>query len=213
MRLRSLLNIGGGTLLSRVLGFVRDLLLARLFGADAATDAFFVAFRVPNLLRRLFAEGALALALVPTLAARREIAGTAAVRALHAALTGTLGALLLGLALLGMLGAPALIVLFAPGFVADPAQHALAADLLRLMLPYLFFVGPIALGGAALNACDRFGVPALTPALLNVTLIVCALWLAPRLVPGLHWLGLLAGLVLTLKVYWFGLWFQVRRPH
>jgi len=193
----SLTQVGGHTLLSRLLGFVRDLLVARLFGADAATDAFFVAFKLPNLLRRLFGEGAFASALVPELHESRRAGGAAALRSLLDSLSGTLGAGMLLLTLAGILTAPWLILVLAPGFAAQPDQQALAADLLRLTLPYGLFIVLAALAGAVLNLHERFGVPAFTPVLLNLAIIACALWLAPALerpILALAWGVLLGGL-------------------
>ncbi|KAA6186057.1 murein biosynthesis integral membrane protein MurJ [Thiohalocapsa marina] len=189
-------KVGGNTLLSRLLGFARDLVIARLFGADVATDTFFVAFRLPNLMRRLFAEGAFSAALVPTLTAHREQHGEAGLRLLLQGLAGTLGALLLLLSALGALAAPLLVLVFAPGFADQAEARLLATDMLRLVMPYLIFVGLTALAGSVLNTYERFGVPAFTPALLNLVLIACALWLSPQLqqpVLALAWGVLLGG--------------------
>ncbi|MBK1631899.1 murein biosynthesis integral membrane protein MurJ [Thiohalocapsa halophila] len=191
-------KVGSTTLLSRVLGFVRDLLIARLFGADAATDAFFVAFKVPNLLRRLFAEGAFAAALVPVLQRYREARSAADLKDFVDRAAGSLALLLFVVTALGVLAAPLLVLAFAPGFAAEPETHVLSAAMLRLTLPYLFFIGLTAFAGGVLNTHERFGVPAFTPVLLNLVLIACALWLAPRLdqpVMALAWGVLLAGLV------------------
>jgi putative peptidoglycan lipid II flippase len=177
----SIAKVGGNTLLSRILGFLRDLVIARLFGADAATDAFFVAFRIPNALRRLFAEGALSMALVPVLLEHKRRGGQQAVKALVDAAAGTLAAGLLIVTALGILIAPALVLLFAPGFVQDPDQWDLATQMLRLTFPYVLFISLTALAGGVLNTYGRFGVPAFTPALLNLSLIGCAVYLAPLL--------------------------------
>ncbi|RNE94013.1 murein biosynthesis integral membrane protein MurJ [Marichromatium sp. AB32] len=192
----SALVVGGNTLLSRILGFVRDLVIARAFGADATTDAFFVAFKIPNFLRRLFAEGAFAAALVPALEERRRHGGRAGLTRLVDELAGTLGLLLVLFTALGTLVAPLLILLFAPGFGADTDQLALAAELLRLTLPYVLLISLTALAGAVLNCHERFAVPAFTPVLLNLALIGAALLLAPRLerpVLALAWGVLLGG--------------------
>jgi putative peptidoglycan lipid II flippase len=194
----SLTLVGGTTLLSRLLGFARDLLIARLFGADAGTDAFFVAFKIPNLFRRLFGEGAFASALVPVLYQAERQGGTAELRHLIASLSGLLGAGLMAVTLVGLLTAPALILVFAPGFAGQPDQQVLAVELLRLTLPYVAFIVLAALAGAVLNLHERFGVPAFTPVLLNLVIIACALWLAPRLAEPIHALGwgvLLGGVV------------------
>lgn len=172
--------MGAMTLLSRVLGFVRDMVIARLFGADAATDAFFVAFRIPNFLRRLFAEGSFAQAFVPLLSAHGETDDDGLRRFIDRAF-GTLAVLFLLVSLAGVLVAPVLILLFAPGFLDQPSQLDLASRLLRLTFPYLFFVTLTAFAGAILNATGRFAVPAFTPALLNLSMIAAAVWLAPHL--------------------------------
>jgi len=190
--LRGTVTVGAMTLASRVLGFVRDVVIAGTFGAGLGTDAFFVAFRIPNFLRRLFAEGAFAQAFVPVLTEWRARRGAAAVRELVAATAGTLGGVLLLVSALGMLAAPLLVHVFAPGFAlrAEPGKAALAADLLRLTFPYLLFVSLTALAGGVLNTFGRFAVPALTPALLNLSLIGAALGLAPRMerpVEALAW--------------------------
>ncbi|MFZ1573839.1 MAG: murein biosynthesis integral membrane protein MurJ [Chromatiaceae bacterium] len=193
----SLTQVGGNTLLSRLLGFVRDLVLARLFGADAGTDAFFVAFKIPNLFRRLFAEGAFASVLVPVLHETGREGGPAGLHRLLASLSGVLGAGLLLLTLIGTLAASWLILALAPGFAAEAHQQALAAELLRLTLPYVFFIVLAALAGAALNLHEHFGIPAFTPVLLNLAIIGCAFWLAPRLeepILALGWGVLIGGL-------------------
>ncbi|MCG6942766.1 MAG: murein biosynthesis integral membrane protein MurJ [Thiohalocapsa sp.] len=194
----SIAKVGSTTLLSRVLGFVRDLLIARLFGADGATDAFFVAFKVPNLLRRLFAEGAFAMALVPVLQQYREARSATDLKDFLDRAAGSLAVLLFAVTALGVLAAPVLVLLFAPGFAADASTHDLAAAMLRLTLPYLFFIGLTAFAGGILNTYERFGVPAFTPVLLNLVLIGCALGVAPHLpepVMALAWGVLLAGMV------------------
>jgi putative peptidoglycan lipid II flippase len=193
----SLGKVGGNTLLSRVLGFTRDLLVARLFGADAGTDAFFVAFKIPNLFRRFFGEGAIASALIPVLHEAQVVGGQNELRQLLDSLSGYLGAGLFLLTLIGILAAPWLVLIFAPGFAVHPGQHELAGELLRLTLPYVAFVVLAALAGAVLNLHERFGVPAFTPVMLNLAIIGCAIWLAPRLeepILALGWGVLLGGL-------------------
>ncbi|CAL1241773.1 putative lipid II flippase MurJ [Candidatus Methylocalor cossyra] len=190
--------IGGLTLVSRILGFLRDMVIARCFGADWATDAFFVAFKVPNLLRRLFAEGAFSQAFVPLLAEYRERYGSATTRAFLGRTAGALALTLGSLTGIGMLAAPLLILLFAPGFYAHPERYGLSVELLRIVFPYLFFIGLTAFAGSILNTWRHFAVPALTPALLNLSMIAAALWLAPQLaqpVTALAFGVLLAGLV------------------
>ncbi len=191
-------RFGSMTLVSRILGFVRDIVLARWFGATAATDAFFVAFKIPNFLRRLFAEGSFSLAFVPVLAEYRERGDHAALKSLIDATTGSLLAVLLLITGLGMLFAPWVIRLFAPGFIDQPEQFALASDLLRITFPYLLFIALTALAGGILNTLGRFALPALTPALLNVSLIVAAVVFSQRFeepVKALAWGVLMAGIL------------------
>ncbi len=195
---RSVATVGSYTLLSRILGFVRDLVVARTFGADAGTDAFFVAFKIPNFLRRLFAEGAFSMAFVPVFSEYRTQRGFAELKCFVNDVAGTLGAVLLGVTVLGVLGAPLVIMLFAPGFFGEGDKYHLAVEMLRLTFPYLFFISLTAFAGGILNAHDRFSVPAFTPVLLNLSLIGCALWLAPLLdrpVQALAWGVLLAGML------------------
>ncbi len=189
------------TLLSRILGFVRDLVLARIFGADAATDAFFVAFKIPNFLRRLFAEGAFATAFVPVLTEYKSQRAFTDLKAFVDHVAGTLALVLLGVSLVGVVAAPVVVSLFAFGWVmdGDQGQLALASEMLRLTFPYLFFISLTAFAGGILNAHGRFAVPAFTPVLLNVALIGAALWLAPlmgegRGVVALAWGVLIAGI-------------------
>ena len=198
----SIARVGSNSFLSRLLGFVRDLVVARVFGADAGTDAFFVAFKIPNLMRRLFAEGAFSLALVPVLSDYKDRRGLPALKGFVDDMAGTLGAALLLLTFVGVLAAPILVLLFAPGFAlgpeSAPGQRELAAELVRLTFPYVLFVTMTAFAGAILNTYERFGVPAFTPVLLNLILIACALYLAPLLdrpIVGLALGVLIAGIV------------------
>ena len=191
-------KVGGTTLVSRLLGFVRDLVIARLFGANAATDAFFVAFKIPNLLRRLFAEGAFSMAFVPVLTEYRAHRSLAELKGLVDHVAGSFGLVLLTMTTIGVLAAPVLLVLFAPGFSGDPDQRVLATEMLRLTFPYLLFISLTAFAGGIQNAYERFTVPAFTPVLLNLVMIACALWLAPLLarpITALAWGVLLAGLI------------------
>ncbi len=200
--LRNTFTFGAMTLVSRILGFARDVVLARWFGATAATDAFFVAFKIPNFLRRLFAEGSFSLAFVPVLAEYREKGDQAAMKSLIDATAGSLMAVLLVITGIGVLAAPMFISIFAPGFHDSPEQHALAADMLRVTFPYLLFIALTALSGGILNTLGRFALPALTPALLNVSLITAAVafsaWFEVP-VMALAWGVLVAG-VLQLAV-------------
>jgi len=197
--IKSLSTVGGYTFVSRILGFVRYLVFAQVFGASAETDAFFVAFKIPNFLRRLFAEGAFATAFVPVLTEYRTQRDYRELKDFVDHIAGTLGLVLLIVSLIGVVAAPALVSLFAFGWVMDgeAAKLALAAEMLRLTFPYLFFISLTAFAGGILNAHDRFAVPAFTPVLLNLCLISAALWLAPVMEQGivaLAWGVLIAGI-------------------
>lgn len=167
------------TLLSRVFGLIRDITLATFFGASGGTDAFLVAFKIPNFMRRLFGEGAFSLAFVPVLSEYREKHDKAALKDLVNHVAGTLGGFLLVLSILGMVFAPALVYLFAPGFTNDAAQLQLTADLLRITFPYIFFIALVAFAGGILNSYHQFALPAFTPVLLNICLIASVFFLAP----------------------------------
>lgn len=188
------------TLLSRIMGLVRDVVLARFLGVSAGTDAFFVAFRIPNFLRRLFAEGAFNQAFVPVLSEYKKQGTHAAAKELIDRVAGTLGFSLITVTTLGVLFAPFLIVLFAPGFGKDPVKQLLATEMLRLTFPYLFFIALTAFSGSILNTWGRFAVPAFTPVLLNISLITAALVVAPlfpeeRMAVALAWGVLAAGML------------------
>jgi len=177
---------------------MRDLILARVFGADAATDAFFVAFKIPNFFRRLFGEGAFATAFIPILTEYKETRSHSDLQELVDKVAGTLGLVLLAITAVGMLAAPVVISLFAYGWVLDgeTAKIGLAADMLVLTFPYLLFISLTAFAGGILNAHQRFAIPAFTPVLLNLILIACALWLAPLMeepIMALAWGVLIAG--------------------
>jgi len=179
--MRSSAVVSTGTLTSRVLGLVRDVVMAALVGAGSNADAFFVAFKIPNFLRRLFAEGAFAQAFVPVLSETRERGGREAVRHLADRVAGVLGGSLLALTLLTVALSPVVAVVFAPGFSRDPDKLALTAELIRITFPYLFMISLTGFAGGILNSYGRFAVPAFTPVLLNLSLIGAALWLAPTL--------------------------------
>lgn len=194
--LKSTLVVGGMTTLSRVLGLIRDVIIARYFGAGLGMDAFIVAFRIPNFLRRLFAEGGFSQAFVPVLAEYRENRGEKDVRALVDQTTATLGLTLAGITIAGVAAAPLLVILFAPGFIGHPEKQALTADMLHITFPYILFISLTALAGGILNAYRQFAVPAFTPVLLNLSLIASAVWLAPRFsepVVALAWGVFIAG--------------------
>ena len=196
--LRSTGVVGASTTASRVLGFVRDVVIAQAFGASAGADAFFVAFRIPNFLRRLFAEGAFAQAFVPVLSEYRTRREIAEVRDLASHVSGALLGALTVVTVTGVVAAPVLIAIFAPGFLSDPGKYALAVEMVRITFPYVLFISLVAFAGGILNTWGRFAVPAFTPVLLNVCLIAAALWLAPVLevpVVALAWGVLAAGIV------------------
>lgn len=195
--LRALATVSGMTMLSRILGFVRDFVIARTFGAGVATDAFFVAFKLPNLLRRMFAEGAFSQAFVPILGEYKNRQGDAAAKTLIDKVSGTLGLCVLLLSIVGAIAAPFLVHLSAPGFADDPSKFSLTVSLLRLTFPYILFMSLVALAGGILNTWGRFAIPALTPVLLNLSFIVLALFLAPHLdepVMALGWAVILGGI-------------------
>ena len=196
--LNSLATVSSMTLVSRVLGFVRDAMIARIFGAGLATDAFFVAFKIPNLLRRLFAEGAFSQAFVPILAEYKNQRGAAATRMLIDHVSGVLGIALLLVTAAGVLGAPLIIAISAPGFTANPEKFALTVDLLRITFPYIVFIALTALAGGILNTWSRFAVPAFTPVLLNLSFIGFALLAAPWFDPpvmALAWAVFVGGVL------------------
>ena len=175
--------IGAATLASRALGFVRDMVVARAFGAGPVTDAFFVAFRIPNLLRRLLGEGALSTAIIPVFTESLERGGRAEFVRVVRAVTGAAAVALCVVSGLGMLLAPWIVRVMAPGWTADPELIGLAGRLTSLMFPYLLLVGLAAVAMGALNAQHRFFTAALGPALLNVAMIVSVLILAGRMSP------------------------------
>ena len=201
---RSTATIGAMTLISRILGFVRDMVLARVFGAGMATDAFFVAFKLPNFFRRLFAEGAFTPAFVPVFTEYKDQGTPHQLRELLAAVSGVLLAVVAGVTVLGIVGAPVLVAVFGAGWHDEPAKTALATDLLRVTFPYLLFISLVAMAGSALNTFGRFAAPAFTPVLLNVAMIVAALWAAPdfdRPIEALAW-GVFAGGAVQLVFQW-----------
>ncbi|RMG31167.1 MAG: murein biosynthesis integral membrane protein MurJ [Gammaproteobacteria bacterium] len=193
--IRNTALVGGMTLLSRILGFVRDLALGRLFGAGVALDAFFVAFRIPNLLRRFFGEGAFSLAFVPVLSEYRVQRTPAEVRVLIARVFGTLAAVLAVLTLVGVLAAPLLMMLFGMGWYLDgDPQYPLATSLLRIVFPYILFISLVAFAAGILNTWGRFGLPAFAPVLLNLCLITAAYFWRGR-PHALAWAVFAAGLL------------------
>lgn len=196
--LRGVLSFSSVTMLSRVFGLVRDIAINTAFGANAATDAFWVAFRIPNFMRRLFAEGSFSTAFVPVFTEIKETRSHQDLKALTSRVAGTLGGVLLVVTALGIFFAPQVAALFAPGSLDQPHKLDLTIELLRLTFPFLWFVSLTAMVGGALNSFDRFAMPAFAPVLLNICMIAGALWLAPRLqVPilAMGWAVLAGGVV------------------
>ncbi|MDS4013992.1 MAG: murein biosynthesis integral membrane protein MurJ [Candidatus Accumulibacter sp.] len=181
--LRSLATVSSMTLLSRILGFVRDFVIARTFGAGMLTDAFFVAFKLPNLLRRLFAEGAFSQAFVPVLGEYKNRYGASETRQLVDRVVSLLFLVVFAVTLLGMLAAPILVYISAPGFAADSGKFALTVELTRITFPYILFMSLVAVAGGILNTWSRFAIPAFTPVLLNLSLILMALFATPYFDP------------------------------
>ena len=188
------MTVGGATFISRIFGYIRDAVILIVFGASAGTDAFLVAFRIPNFLRRLFAEGAFSQAFVPVMTAHLHESEDQFHRLIDH-VTGLLSLVILIITAIGILASPWVIMAFAPGF-DDAEQQLLASDMLKITFPYLLFISLTALAGSILNIRQRFAVPALTPTLLNLSLIFAALWLAPKMeqpVFALAWGVFIAG--------------------
>jgi putative peptidoglycan lipid II flippase len=160
------------TFISRILGFVRDMIVAQIFGVNAAVDAFNIAFKIPNFMRNLFAEGSFSQAFVPVLSNYRQTHEKDEVRIFLSHMAGALGLILLLVTFLGVLGSPVLIKLFAPGL--DPYRFTLSSEMLRITFPYLMLISFTAFSGAILNSYGIFSIPSLTPALLNICLIIAA---------------------------------------
>jgi len=181
--LRALATVSSLTMVSRVLGYVRDFFISRVFGAGLATDAFFVAFRIPNLLRRLFAEGAFSQAFVPILAEVRGRETPEETRALVDSVSTALFLALLLTAALGMALAPLVVYVSAPGFAAEPGKFDLTVSMLRITFPYIVCISLVALAAGILNTWSRFAVPAITPVMLNLSFIAGAAFFADRFEP------------------------------
>ena len=184
--LRSTSIVGAMTLVSRITGVVRETVYAAMLGASPAMDAFLVAFKIPNFLRRITAEGAFSQAFVPVVSEYRLKHEHAEVEALVAGVTGTLGLVLLVVTAVGVVAAPVVIYLFAPGFDPGGTRHELAVEMLRWTFPYIFFISLTALGAGVLNSYGKFGTAAFNPVILNVVMIVFAAFVAPQFdKPGL----------------------------
>lgn len=186
------------TVISRIFGFLRDMITAQIFGAGASFDAFSVAFRIPNFMRRLFAEGSFSQAFVPVLSEYQKQKGEDEIKKFINAMAGTLGMVLLIVTVLGVLLAPLIVHLFAPGFDSSGPRYDLAVTMLRITFPYLMLISLTAFSGAILNTYSRYWVAAFTPVFLNLCMIGTALWLAPRLstpIIALAWGVFIAGVV------------------
>ena len=196
--LKSTAKVGTATIVSRILGFIRDMVFARYFGASGATDAFFLAFKIPNFMRRLFAEGSFSLAFVPVLSEVRAKGDRRELRDLIDHVAGTLAGILLMITAVGVLAAPAVLAIFAPGWLMDGRpEFWLSAEMLRITFPYILLISLTALAGGILNTFDRFLVPALTPVLLNLSLIAAAVFLSGHMevpIKALAWGVLFAGI-------------------
>jgi len=187
--IKSGMIVSSMTLISRVLGLARDVVIANLMGAGAAADLFFFANKIPNFLRRLFAEGAFAQAFVPVLTEYEDTKSRDKVRELISAVSGTLGTIITIITILGVLGSSVITALFGFGWFLEwwhGGEHAykfvLASDMLKITFPYLWFITFTALSGAILNTIGKFAVAAFTPVFLNVAIIACAFYLSPLLV-------------------------------
>ena len=196
--LKSTAVVSAMTLLSRVLGLVRDMVFTRIFGVGAGTDAFLIAFKIPNFLRRLFAEGAFSQAFVPVLTEYKTQRSHDEVAELASRTAGTLGGILFLICAVAVIAAPILVLVFAPGFIGQEQKLDLTTQMLRITFPYLLFISLTALAAGVLNSYGRFAIPAFTPVFLNIILILAAIYLAPYLsdpVTALAWGVLFAGLV------------------
>ena len=202
--LRALATVSGMTLLSRILGFVRDFVIARAFGAGMATDAFFVAFKLPNLLRRMFAEGAFSQAFVPILGEYKNKRSEEETRTLVDHVASLLSMVLFAVTAIGIAAAPLLVWISAPGFSADAGKFELTGTLTRITFPYILFMSLVALAGGLLNSWSRFALPAFTPVLLNIAFIAMALFAAPYFDPpvlALAWAVFIGGLLhMTIQI-------------
>lgn len=178
--LRNTSLVGAMTFLSRLSGMVRDQVYSVMFGAGPLMDAFLVAFKIPNFLRRITGEGAFSQAFVPVVSEYRHQKSEEEQRELIAGVMGTFGVVLAGITAIGVIAAPLVIVLFAPGFDTGGERHELAIDMLRWTFPYIFFISLTALAGGVVNSYGRFGAAAFNSVLLNLVMIVSASYVAPR---------------------------------
>ena len=201
---RSTFIVSAMTMLSRVMGLVRDVVLLSVFGAGKDFDTFVIAFRIPNFFRRLFAEGAFSQAFIPVLTEYKTTRTHAEVQILISRVFGCLASVMTLLTLFAMVAAPAIMYVYAPGFHDDPAKFALATDMFRLTIPYLLFMSLTAFASSILNSYGSFSTPAFAPVLLNLSMIAGALWLTPYMatpIMSLGWAVIAAGfLQLALQI-------------
>jgi len=186
------------TMVSRIFGFARDMVTAQFFGTSGAFDAFLVAFKIPNFMRRLFAEGSFSQAFVPVLSEYQKQKSEGDIKLFVSAMAGTLGVVLLGVTLLGIIFTPWIVDVFAAGFKSDDPRYALAVTMLRITFPYLMLISLTAFSGAILNTYSRFWVAAITPIFLNVCMITAAIWVSPQFhtpIVALAWSVSIAGMV------------------
>ena len=196
--MKSTAVVGGITLLSRIMGFVRDMIIAHVFGASTSTDAFLIAFKIPNFMRRLFAEGAFSQAFTPILSEYKVQRSHGEVQHLVNHVAGNLGGILTIITILGIIAAPLLVLIFAPGFSANTEKFDLTIDMLQITFPYLLFIALTAFAGSILNTYGQFSIPAITPVLLNISMIITTLYFAPyfeRPVMALAWGVFIAGII------------------
>ncbi|VAX12117.1 Proposed peptidoglycan lipid II flippase MurJ [hydrothermal vent metagenome] len=196
--IKSTAVVSAMTLVSRISGLLRDMVVAYIFPVGGTTDAFFVAFKIPNFLRRLFAEGAFSQAFVPVLTEYKVNRDKDEVVVLAQNVAGTMLGILFLLTVVCVVASPLLVMLFAPGYLDNPGQFDLTAAMLRITFPYILFISMIALTGGILNSYSRFAVPAFTPVFLNLILISAAFWLAPHMaqpIMAMAWGVFIAGAV------------------
>lgn len=195
---RSSIVVSSLTFFSRILGLAREIVFAAFFGDSAQADAFFVAFRIPNFLRRLFAEGAFSQAFVPVLSEYKQKRSFAEVKAFVDHVAGRLSSILLVISIVGVIATPVLAGLFAPGYLDDAEKFSLLVDMLRITFPYILLISLTGFAGGVLNSYNRFAVPAVTPVFLNISLISCAIWLSPLFaepVIAIAWGVIAAGII------------------
>ncbi|PKN05069.1 MAG: murein biosynthesis integral membrane protein MurJ, partial [Deltaproteobacteria bacterium HGW-Deltaproteobacteria-9] len=209
--------VGAATMVSRVFGVVRDMVIAAFFGASWMTDAFWVAFRIPNMLRRLLGEGSLTVSFVPVFTEYLQKKTREEALELASNAFSILSVILAAVSVLGILLSPVIVGLIAPGFITNPEQFALTVFLNRLMFPYIFFIALVALCMGILNSFRHFTSPALSPVMLNIAMIAAAVGLQDCFVQPITALavGVLIGGILQLAMQWpallkFGVKFKFR---